>query len=37
MDESDADPRLPHHLNPKEFVPLDHLAGHFLYIKIGHP
>lgn len=27
MDESDEDPRLPHHRIPKEFVPLDHLAG----------
>lgn len=33
MDESDADPRLPHHLNPKEFVPLDHLAGHFYILR----
>lgn len=34
MDESDGDPRLPHHLNPKEFVPLDHLAGPFLLFYI---
>lgn len=34
MDESDADPRLPHHLNPKEFVPLDHLAGHFYILRL---
>ncbi|KAL6184990.1 hypothetical protein ACLB2K_041125 [Fragaria x ananassa] len=26
MDESDADPRLPHRLCPNEFVPLEHLA-----------
>ncbi|XP_059446678.1 acireductone dioxygenase 1-like [Corylus avellana] len=26
MDESEEDPRLPHHRNPKEFVSLDHLA-----------
>ncbi|KAH0981815.1 hypothetical protein GBA52_008992 [Prunus armeniaca] len=26
MNESYADRRLPHHRNPKEFVPLDHLA-----------
>jgi 1,2-dihydroxy-3-keto-5-methylthiopentene dioxygenase len=27
MDESEEDPRLPHHRNPKEFVSSDHLAG----------
>lgn len=27
MDESDEDPRLPHHRIPEEFVPSDHLAG----------
>jgi hypothetical protein len=27
MDESNEDPRLPHHRNPQEFVSLDHLAG----------
>ncbi|KAH0987876.1 hypothetical protein GBA52_015053 [Prunus armeniaca] len=27
MNESYADRRLPHHFNPKEFVPLDHLAN----------
>lgn len=27
MDESEEDPRLPHHRNPKELVSLDHLAG----------
>ncbi|XP_008224244.1 PREDICTED: 1,2-dihydroxy-3-keto-5-methylthiopentene dioxygenase 1 isoform X1 [Prunus mume] len=26
MDESDEDPRLPHHRKPEELVPLDHLA-----------
>ncbi|XP_010556874.1 PREDICTED: 1,2-dihydroxy-3-keto-5-methylthiopentene dioxygenase 4 [Tarenaya hassleriana] len=26
MDDSNEDQRLPHHRNPKEFVPLDHLA-----------
>ena len=30
MDESDEDPRLPHHRNPQEFVSLDRLAGHNL-------
>ena len=28
MDESDEDPRLPHHRNPQEFISLDRLAGH---------
>ncbi|KAH7690503.1 Acireductone dioxygenase (Fe(2+)-requiring) protein [Dioscorea alata] len=27
MDESDEDQRLPHHRNPKEFVPLSKLEG----------
>lgn len=27
MDESSQDQRLPHHLNPKQFVSLDQLAG----------
>ncbi|KAL6192228.1 hypothetical protein ACLB2K_038613 [Fragaria x ananassa] len=37
MDESDADPRLPHHLCPKESVPLEHLAElGVLYWHLNH-
>lgn len=31
MDDSDEDQRLPHHLDPKEFVSLDQLAS--MYFK----
>ncbi|RDX60146.1 1,2-dihydroxy-3-keto-5-methylthiopentene dioxygenase 2, partial [Mucuna pruriens] len=37
MDDSDADQRLPHHKEPKQFVSLDKLAGKLLaaYVELG--
>ncbi|BBH09576.1 RmlC-like cupins superfamily protein, partial [Prunus dulcis] len=35
MNESYADRRLPHHRNPKEFVPLDHLADLWVMENLG--
>jgi 1,2-dihydroxy-3-keto-5-methylthiopentene dioxygenase len=30
MDDSEEDQRLPHHRDPKEFIPLDKLSGMYI-------